>query len=63
MNVYSPGRELLKIGVLGNQNDMLPEVAYVKLAWLLSNHKKEVRELIGENLRGEINSRIKDEFL
>ena len=63
MNVYSPGRELIKIGVLGNQNDMLPEVAYVKLAWLLSNHKKEVRELIGENLRGEINSRIKDEFL
>ncbi len=63
MNVYSPGRELIKIGVLGNQLDMLPEVAYVKLAWLLSNHKKEVRELIGENLRGEINHRIKDEFL
>jgi len=63
MNVYSPGRELIKIGVLGNQNDMLPEVAYVKLFWLLSNHKKDVRKMIGENLRGEINNRIKDEFL
>ena len=43
MNVYSPGRELIKIGVLGNQLDMLPEVAYIKLAWLLSNHKKDAR--------------------
>lgn len=63
MNVYSPGRELVKIGVLGNYSDMLPEVAYIKLAWLLSNYKKDVRKLMGRNLRGEINKRLKDEFL
>ena len=63
MNVYSPGRELVGAGVLGNQSDMLPEVAYIKLAWLLSNNKKEVRKLMGEDLRGEINKRLRDGFL
>ncbi|MDP6583541.1 MAG: Glu-tRNA(Gln) amidotransferase subunit GatD, partial [Anaerolineales bacterium] len=36
MNVYSPGRELQDIGVIGNYSDMSPETSYVKLAWLLS---------------------------
>jgi len=58
MNVYSTGRDLLKAGVIPGE-DMLPETAFVKLAWLLGNYKKdEVKMLIGKNLRGEINERI-----
>lgn len=63
MNVYSNGRELQKIGVMPGE-DMLTETAYIKLAWLLSNEKKKVRALINEDLRGEINKRLKpDDFL
>jgi len=57
MNVYSTGRELEQLGVIPVE-DMLPETAYVKLAWLLGNYdKKEVKRLIKENLRGEISDR------
>ena len=63
MNVYSTGRRLLEIGILGNYLDVLPEVAFVKLAWLLSNFKKEVKELISKNFHGEINERLTKEFL
>jgi len=64
MNVYSTGRKMQDIGILGNYSDMLTETAFIKLAWLLSNFKKEdVRSLIGENLRGEISKRITSEFL
>lgn len=62
MNVYSKGIELKKLGVISGE-DMLPETAFVKLAWLLANHPKEVKQLIQENLRGEINKRLDTEFL
>jgi len=64
MNVYSPGRELLKIGVIGDRCDITPETAFIKLAWLLSNYKKkEIKELFEKDLVGEINERIGgDEF-
>lgn len=58
MNVYSPGKTLLDAGVLGQGCDMTPETAFVKLAWLLSNEKKNLRELYSTNLRGELRSRI-----
>ena len=62
MNVYSPGRELIEIGVLGNNADMTPETAFIKLAWLLSNFKKEeIKELIAKNFRGEISERTEPE--
>ncbi|MBR9693309.1 Glu-tRNA(Gln) amidotransferase subunit GatD [Candidatus Woesearchaeota archaeon] len=62
MNVYSPGRQLLEAGVLGQGLDLTPETAFVKLAWLLSNHdKKEVRQLYSENLRGELVARSDEE--
>ncbi|MEM0379650.1 MAG: Glu-tRNA(Gln) amidotransferase subunit GatD [Nanopusillaceae archaeon] len=58
MNVYSTGRLLLKSGVLPS-SDMLPEVAYVKLSWLLGNfNEEEVKELYLKNLEGEINERL-----
>ncbi len=57
MNVYSPGRQLLAAGVLGQGCDCTPETAFVKLAWLLSHHKKELAQFYGENLRGECSER------
>lgn len=59
MNVYQPQRELQEIGVLGNYSDMTPETTFIKLAWLLSNFKKEqVPYLITKNLRGEMSERV-----
>lgn len=62
--VYTNLRKISEIGVLYSE-DMLPETAFIKLAWLLGNFsKKEAVELYTKNLRGEINPRIlKDEFL
>ena len=57
MNVYSNGRELQKLGVIGCE-DMLPEVAYVKLMYLLGNYEpEEAKKLINKNLVGEIEYR------
>ena len=61
MNVYTTGIKMQEIGILGNYTDMLAEVAFIKLAWLLSNEKKKVRELISTNLRGEISTRTEFE--
>lgn len=57
LHVYSPGRILQDAGVLGHGTDILPEVAFIKLAWLLSNHPKQVAKLYPKNLRGEISKR------
>lgn len=58
MNVYSTGRELLAIGVIPGE-DMLPEVALVKLMWVLAKTRNlnEVRKLMQTNIAGEINHR------
>jgi len=65
MNVYTALRRIQKAGVLGNDSDMTPETTFIKLAWLLSNYKKEeVKELMTKDLRGEISTKISgDEFL
>lgn len=53
-SVYTNLRRLSEIGCLFCE-DMLPETAYIKLAWLLGNYPKEkVKELMATNLRGEI---------
>ena len=58
VNVYENGRRQQEIGILGNYNDMTTETTYIKLAWLLSNYKKDkVKELIMTNLRGELTQR------
>jgi len=58
LNVYDKGRDLQALGVI-SAKDMLPETAFIKLAWLLGNYKKEeVKKLFQENLRNEINERL-----
>ena len=63
MNVYEDQRNAQQIGVLGSMNDMTPASTYIKLAWLLSNYKKEeIKDLITKNLRGEINDKLSDDM-
>ena len=58
-NIYTNCRRLADIGVVFGE-DMLTDTALVKLAWLLGNYKdkEEIKKLIKENLRGEINERL-----
>ena len=57
MSVYDKGRDLQRIGVIPGE-DMLPEVALIKLKWLLGNYDySKAKELINKNLVGEISDR------
>jgi glutamyl-tRNA(Gln) amidotransferase subunit D len=57
MNVYSTGRDLLKIGVV--PCEMLPETAFIKLAWALGNFDEmQAKEIMRKNIVGEIVERI-----
>jgi len=58
MNVYTTGRKLLQLGVIPGE-DMLPEVAFVKLSWVLAQTRDlaEVRKLMLTNMVYEINPR------
>lgn len=58
MKVYSTGRRLLNLGVIPGE-DMLPEVAYVKLMHVLAiaQDEEEVRSLMLRSLAGEITPR------
>ena len=58
--VYSNGRELVDTGVIFLE-DMLPEVALVKLGWVLGHHgwKGRVQERMLENVAGELNPSLK----
>jgi glutamyl-tRNA(Gln) amidotransferase subunit D len=59
MHVYSNAIDLVNAGVV--EAKMLPETAFMKLAWLLKNApKKEIKELMLKDLRGEIFDRIED---
>jgi glutamyl-tRNA(Gln) amidotransferase subunit D len=57
LHVYSNGRRLLQAGVIPG-GDMLPEVALVKLMWILANVPAgEVAETMQRNLAGELSER------
>ena len=56
-NVYTNLRRLFEIGCVFCE-DMVPETAFIKLAWLLGNYPKEAEQLLGKNLRGEISKRL-----
>ncbi|MEM2583495.1 MAG: Glu-tRNA(Gln) amidotransferase subunit GatD [Candidatus Thermoplasmatota archaeon] len=55
LNVYATGRKLIKAGVIDGK-DMLPEVAYIKLMWVLKN-EENVEEAMKRNIAGEISER------
>jgi len=55
LNVYRNGRKLLESGVVETY-DMLPETALVKMMWLSKHHNDSVKEMMGQNLVGEISN-------
>jgi|TARA_B110000438_G_scaffold42253_1_gene42055 glutamyl-tRNA(Gln) amidotransferase subunit D len=55
LNVYRNGRELSGKGVI-EAYDILPETALVKMMWLSKHRPNKIRELMGENLVGEISN-------
>ena len=59
--VYSPGRLLMKAGVIFLE-DMLPEVAYVKLGFVLAHKdwRGKIKEKMLENISGEISKRLEE---
>ncbi len=63
-DVYRNLRLVSNLGVVYCE-DMTPETAYVKLGWLLGNHKPEkATEMLAKNIAGEIKDRTEaDEFL
>ncbi|MBN1984392.1 MAG: Glu-tRNA(Gln) amidotransferase subunit GatD [Chitinivibrionales bacterium] len=58
MYVYDTGRDLMSLGIIPTQN-MLPEVAYIKLGWALgqSTDPVKVKELMLTPVCGEITER------
>ena len=58
MYVYETGREMMGLGVIPAAN-MLPEVAYVKLCWVLgqTNDLTKVKEMMLTPIAGEITER------
>ena len=58
MNVYDTGRYLLDLGIIPCEN-MLPEVAYMKLCWAMgqSKDREEVKRIMLTPIAGEITPR------
>jgi glutamyl-tRNA(Gln) amidotransferase subunit D len=58
-NIYTAGRLLGDIGVMGNGADWTPETAFVKLSWVLGHEKdqKKVAKEMMTNMVGEISER------
>jgi len=58
MNVYSTGRDLLRMGVIP-LGDMLPETALVKMMWVLGNAASlvDAKLMMTKNLAGEFSDR------
>ncbi|MFH7880854.1 MAG: Glu-tRNA(Gln) amidotransferase subunit GatD [Candidatus Aenigmatarchaeota archaeon] len=59
MDVYLTGRELQKVGVIGNGCDWTIETALVKLMYVLGHTRnmEEIKKMMYENLAGEISER------
>jgi glutamyl-tRNA(Gln) amidotransferase subunit D len=59
--VYSPGRKLMKAGVVFLE-DMLPETALVKLGHVLAKTKEpnKIKKLMLTNIAGEISNRLEE---
>jgi glutamyl-tRNA(Gln) amidotransferase subunit D len=67
-SVYEAGRRLEKTGVI-YLRDMLSEAALVKLGWVLGMlkekkiKKEQVKDIMLENIAGEFNERLGEEFI
>jgi glutamyl-tRNA(Gln) amidotransferase subunit D len=59
--VYSPGRILLKTGIIFLE-DMMAETALIKLGWILghADWRGKIKEKMLENFAGEINLRLEE---
>ena len=59
--VYSPGRKLMKTGIIFLE-DMMSETAYVKLGFVLGHKswKNKIKDKMLENFVGEINKRLEE---
>ncbi len=59
MTVYETGRDLLALGVTP-LDSILPETALAKMMWILANtnNVKEARNMLTQNLVGELTSRL-----
>ncbi|MBN1169697.1 Glu-tRNA(Gln) amidotransferase subunit GatD [Candidatus Micrarchaeota archaeon] len=59
MRVYANGRLLKDTGVIGDDADWTPEVAFTKLSWVLGQTKKmeEIKRLMETDIAGEISSK------
>lgn len=59
MRVYTNGRLLKEAGVIGDNCDWTPEVAFTKLSWVLGQTKKmdEIKKMMETNIAGEISTR------
>lgn len=58
LNVYATGRDLINAGVIPGE-DMIPEVALVKLMWALgrTDDPVQIREMMAQDMRGEMSQR------
>jgi glutamyl-tRNA(Gln) amidotransferase subunit D len=54
MNMYTNSRKAMALGLIGNDTNMTPETAFIKLAWCISNYPDKVKEKYHENLAGEM---------
>ena len=63
LNIYSTGRLLNEIGVIGNGCDWTPEAALVKLMFVTAHTKdmNKIREMMLTNIAGEIGRRTEVE--
>lgn len=59
LRVYTAGRLLRNIGVIGDGMDWTPETAFVKLSWVLGHERKmkRIEEEMLKNMVGEISAR------
>ena len=62
-HIYSAGRDIEAAGVLGHGICITPETAFIKLAWLLSNHKDHLAIHWSENIAGELSGNQPDDYL
>ncbi len=54
LDVYATGRKIQDAGVLGNGTYITTDVAFIKLAWLLTNHKDHIATHWSQNMVGEL---------